>query len=67
MWLFVEIAVPAEPADLRVSFEALFDLFTTQVNELVAFGPAGTRAYVFRWESRWEDLSFLLRPPGPRD
>jgi len=64
-WLYFEVAVPAEPADLRVSFEMLFDLYTTQVNELFAFGAAEERAFVFRWESGWADLSFLLRPPAP--
>lgn len=64
VWLYFEVALPAEPADLRVSFEMLFDLFSTQVNELYASGPSGRSGHVFRWESGWADLSYLLRPPA---
>lgn len=65
-WIYAEFDAPAEPADLRASFELFFDLFTTQVNELVTWSPSGSGRHVFRWHSEWADLTPLLRPPAAR-
>jgi hypothetical protein len=62
VWLYFEVPMLAAPAELRGSFELLFDLFTTQVNVLFASGPSGEARHVFRFASGWADLSSVLRP-----
>jgi hypothetical protein len=64
-WLYVEVHLPAEPADLRCSVELFFDLFATQRNDLTITGPRIERRHTFLWTSPAADLTYLLRPPAP--